>query len=382
MLRSAAEAIGDSSQADGSKDAAIATSLVTSTSSAQPVRRTAAHRDRCPDGVGRQHRHVTTRGDAGGATAGAGIALAIVTFETDAFIATTGDVSAASLLVSADSTDTVTTLASASQGGATANDETPSDRTEGNAQTSDEELSVAGALAFTKLDSHTTAYVGGTGPVSVTTTGQQRISAESGHTSTATADGSAASGSPGVGIAIAIALSDVSAEAFVSGAAELTATSLTIEAVNESGATYEVTATAGVSPSTGTVITGAFALHVLTSLTRAVLPAGSTVTVGGADVVLTSTSESASTVKSLPSGTSTTGDLGIGAAFALNIVDDKTTAGLEDTSVLTGADALTHHRDQHRRDGHRGPGGRLGRHRHRSRDRDLNLQRRHGRDDR
>ncbi len=287
---------------------------------------------------------MTTRGDAGAATAGAGIAIAIVDFDTDAYLDTTGDVAAASLLVRADSTDTVTTTAGASQGGATANDESPMDRTEGNAQTSDGSLALAGALAFTKLDSHTTAVVGGAAPVSVTTTGEQRISAESGHSSTATADGEAAAeGDPGVGIAIAIALSDVSAEAFVAGVADLSASSLVIQAVNESGATYVVTATAGASPATGTVVTGALAFHLLMSKTRAVLPAGSTVTVGGADVSLTATSENASTVKALPAGmsTSTTGDLGIGAAFALHIVNDETTAALENTSALLGADALS-----------------------------------------
>ena len=82
---------------------------------------------------------VPTRGDAGAAQAGAGIAIAIVTFQTQAFIDTTGEVSAASLLVSADSTDTVTTVGSASQGGAEANDE-PGARTEDNAQNSDGEL--------------------------------------------------------------------------------------------------------------------------------------------------------------------------------------------------------------------------------------------------
>ncbi|HUH15478.1 MAG TPA: hypothetical protein VML35_06310, partial [Gaiellaceae bacterium] len=335
-LRSAAEAIGDSSHSDGAKDAAIATSFATSEAIAQvsgdaPVTAGGALTISA-DNEGR----VTTTGNAGTAQAGAGIAIALVTLTTKAFLNSTAPVSAASMLLSADTESAVATTGSASQGGSTANDESPSDRTENNAQTSDGSIAVAGALAFTKLDAPTEAFIASP----ATATGEVKLHARGVHSSGAVANASAAAGSPGIGIAIAIALSNVSAKAYV-GSTSVGAGSLVVEALNESGATYTVTATSGTSPSSATVIAGGLALHVLTSETSALLLAGSTVTLTGGDATFTATSASSSTVKATPAGPTSGGGLGIGASVALNIVDDDTTAGLAAGSDLVGAGNLT-----------------------------------------
>ena len=142
--RSVAEAIGDSSHANGSKDAAIATSFVTGTAIAHVSGDQALTATGILTISAANTGAVTTRGDAGAAQAGAGIAVAIVNFATKAFIDSTDEVTAASLLVSADSSDTVTTSGSASQGGAEANDESVSARTQGNAQDSEGSAARAG----------------------------------------------------------------------------------------------------------------------------------------------------------------------------------------------------------------------------------------------
>ncbi|MHB1243241.1 MAG: beta strand repeat-containing protein, partial [Gaiellaceae bacterium] len=336
-IRSTAEAIGDASHVNGAKDAAIATSFVFGTATAKlsgatPVTATGALSISADNSA-----VVTTTGNAGTAQVGAGIAIAIVELETDAFVDSSAPVGAASVLVSAETESDVTTTGSASKGGAEANDETPMERTDDNAQTEGgDQIAVAGALAFTKLDGDTDAYIAS----NVTTTGEQRIHARGSHSSKANADGSAATGSPGVGIAIAIALADVSTRAYVAGSASLVAGSIVLEAFNESGATFEIVASSGVSPSSGTVVAGSFALHVLTTTTSALLVTGSTVALTGGDASMTATSESSSTVKALPTGTVGSG-FGLGASIALNIVEDVTSAGLEDDATLTGAGDLT-----------------------------------------
>ena len=147
---------------------------------------------------------------------------------------------------------------------------------------------------------------------------------------------------PGIGVAVAIALTNVPTRAYAGSVANLTASALVIEAVDDSAATYEVIAKSGASPSTGTVIAGALALHLLTTDTSAVLPAASSVAVAGADVTLSATSKSTSTVKALPAPGSGTGTgTGVGASVAVHVVNDTTTAALEPTAALTGADDLT-----------------------------------------
>ena len=173
----------------------------------------------------------------------------------------------------------------------------------------------------------------------MTTTGEQRVSAQSSHTSTATADGSAATGDPGVGIAIAIAISLVSAEAYVSSAADLTAGEPDARgrervrrdlrgdcdrrrlALDRHGGRRR------------------FALHVLVQRDPGPLMPGTTVTVGGGRVTDRALGDREHG-QGAAAGTSTTGDLGIGAAFALNIVDDQTGRGLR-TPRLSGADDLS-----------------------------------------
>ena len=335
-VRSAAGAIGDSSHSDGAKDAAIATSIVNSDAVAQISGDTPVTAGGALTISAANSGTVATTGNAGTAQAGAGIGVAIVGLTTRAFLNSAAPVSAASMLLSADTDSDVSTTGSASQGGSTANDASPSSRTNGNAQTSDGTIAVAGALAFTKLDAPTEAFISSP----ATATGQIKLHARGAHSSKAKTDASAAAGSPGVGVAISVALTDVSAKAYIA-ATTVNAGSLVLEALNQSGATYEVTASSGTSPSSATVIAGGLALHVLTSETSALLHGGSTVTLSGGDASFTATSVSTSIVKALPAGPTSGGGLGIGASVALNIVEDETVAGLQAGATLTGADDLS-----------------------------------------
>ena len=112
--------------------------------------------------------------------------------------------------------------------------------------------------------------------------------------------------------------------------------------------TFEADAKSGAGA--GTVgIAGSVAIDIITINTTALIhDDGSrgpptTINANGGDVSLTAVSTSTSTVSATPKiDTGGTGDtVGIGLSVGLNIVNDTTTAALEDSSVLTGAHNLS-----------------------------------------
>ena len=129
---------------------------------------------------------------------------------TRADVGGSASVSAASVDVLATSTNTVTSSAKSTSGGALQNDaDTAAALAANKAATADGSIGVAGAFALTSLNAHTTqASLSTTG--GITATGAVHVRSSSSTTSSATADGtptggtSGASSPAGFGIAVAI----------------------------------------------------------------------------------------------------------------------------------------------------------------------------------
>uniref|UniRef100_UPI003221FD7B beta strand repeat-containing protein n=1 Tax=Microbacterium sp. TaxID=51671 RepID=UPI003221FD7B len=302
---------------------------------------------------------VHTAADASAATAGAGIATTSATTRTSATIDTTsvlGIVAGGALSLLADSTHALTTTATASPGGATANGTSPSDTTatperpEGYASTPDGTIGVAGALAFSNLDQETVAAIGSATPLAVSAGGTgATVDAISSGSASAAADGSAVGGSSaGVGVAVAVNLvravtsATIGSVAIAAGRVAASATA----APRMPGDTdeYRAAATSGAGGASLVGAAGALALNIASLVTRAAVDAGATIAGAATDVVLAARSESANVARALP-GEQAGATTGIGATVAVNIVNDTAAAAVGDGAVLTGIRdlALTAH---------------------------------------
>ncbi len=287
-------------------------------------------------------------GDASAAAGGAGIALANVTQRTSASIGGSASITAANLTVLADSDGSVTSTSRASRGGSSGNDESPASRTAsgptdttGNAHTAEGELQYAGALSFSRLDSATEAYVGGTtGTVHVTTTGgKQTVNARSKAHSSAEADGGPVdSSASGVGVAIAVNLATVATTARL-GDTVLGANAVVVRAEAPEAMTFGASAISGAGSATNVGFAGALSVSVVGVNTSASVDAGKTVSAPNADLRFAASSSLDSTASSGAAADATTGaKTGIGASVAVHIVDDHTRAVLEDGSNVTAHD--------------------------------------------
>ncbi|MEA3511109.1 MAG: hypothetical protein U9R51_06700, partial [Actinomycetota bacterium] len=296
---------------------------------------------------------VTTKGDASGATVGGGIATSAVTMVTRALINANpaSPFSAASFHLHARSTSNVVTEAMASPGGAEANSSgnDPDAATQGNAETSSGAIPVAAAIAFSKLDTDTTAAVIAAlgGLTIITISGEQRITAESVNASSAVADGTAvdasAASTNAVGVAVAVNLVDITNHAYLDGAVTVTAPGgLFVEAITPIDGVFLAKATSGASGS-GVAVAVSFALNVVSVDAFAkLLGTANVAVIGGNGVTLKANSTASSTTQALPADPAATGgDLGVGSSVALSIVNDTVIAGFDDLADLTGAGALS-----------------------------------------
>ena len=151
----------------------------------------------------------------------------------------------------------------------------------------------------------------------------------------------AASGTA-VGVAVALTVADLIVDATHAGtlqAGSLSASATVPTSTNHFGAS----ATSG-SGGGDTGIAGSVAILVVTvDVDARVL---GTTTLAGA-LASTASSTSETTTEALPDGPGAGGaDLGIGASFALSIINDTVRAGIGDGAVVTGAGAVTIDADQ------------------------------------
>ncbi len=301
---------------------------------------------------------LASMGDAGATTAGAVIATANVDERTQAWVSGATDVTADSMLVAATSDSDVESTAEASTEGAEADaddaddDVTPTSATDGNADTQEGTVDVAGAVAFARLVGLTQAWLDGTGS-SFTTTNGQAVRAHSKRRVVASADGSVVGETAtGVGVAVAVGIMDGTTQAWLAGTLTLDASDVTVEAnAGEPTDTLEVTAVSGQGDPTDIGVAGALAVGVATATTAATITNGATVTDGGANSPLTLTAANAldATVEARAADTTPTDDsdddstpnVGIGASVAVNVVAQTTRAGIEQDATLIGGHDLT-----------------------------------------
>ncbi len=291
---------------------------------------------------------VASSGDAGAASNGAGIGVAVVN-ETTRARSRGATLAGSSVTVEVTSTSTATTSAKASSNGATSNQagSTPNEATStptntgGNANTSDGAVAVAATIAFAFLSSLAEALLDGG---AVTTAGALGILARATRAVSAVADSSnVGSSGTGVGVAVAVTLLMTDTIARLLGSVTLTAGSVAITAENPGTDTVTATALSG-QGTAAPGVAGALAVAVTDSDTEAGLGSTAAATVNGSSLAVTADSNLTTTVSAAPvpgANPSTDGNLGIGASVALNIVDATTLAALADGSALTGAHNLS-----------------------------------------
>ncbi|MBD3316694.1 MAG: hypothetical protein GF344_12975, partial [Chitinivibrionales bacterium] len=321
----------------------------------------------------------TTDGTAGGSDVplGVGIGFSWVNQTTKAYLADMSTITdASSVTISAGSNDDVNTLVSATPNGAAPSAETAQALLDNLIATANSQItafnalfgvgiptipavtlptlpagdvSVAAALGLGRLDGTTEAYVSSSNGVSAT--GDVLIEALSDADCITIADAGTVDGSlisDEIGVAVALNFSDVVTTAYVAGAPDFTVGSLNIRAGMASGAgpaapdgvhTSGVSATSGAGAST-TGVAGAFAYNDVDTTTRALVNSGATVSLlgGATDVTLESAGVSGAFAEAKPEtlgGSST--DKGVGAAFALNLVDTEVAAEIQSAASLNGA---------------------------------------------
>ncbi|HET7465666.1 MAG TPA: hypothetical protein VFL29_03300, partial [Candidatus Dormibacteraeota bacterium] len=152
-------------------------------------------------------------------------------------------------------------------------------------------------------------------------------------------------GESGVGIAVAVNVAVVNTDAYVGGNTTLSATGgVTIEAVTDGPSGYTAHSVSGAG-GTSVGVAGSIAVNVVVSNTFAQVQPGP-IGVNG-DVTMTATSSLLNNATAEaqqspdPSSTDSKNTSGVGASVAVNVVNDTTSSGLQDSSVLTGAHNLT-----------------------------------------
>src|SRR5262249_25116140 len=195
------------------------------------------------------------------------------------------------------------------------------------AKTSDGDLPFAAGVAVSVITGDTKAGISA-GTVSAAGLNNIPVTASGTHTVTTTADGSMQTdnSSTAVGVAAAIQVVDSDAVASIGGTANLTAHAVNVTSLMPTSL-FEAKSTAGASGS-GVSVAGALTINVSTLDTKALVDSG-TPNVNGADVTLSATSTLTNTAKALGKS-ETSGKVGVGAAVALNIVNDTTLAAVSD----------------------------------------------------
>jgi len=245
-------------------------------------------------------------GDASSAAGGAGVAFANVTQTTRAYIDGLVTVTAATSTIAADADGSSTVTSMASPNGSSGNDDndattaddSPSGRTGGNASTSQGNLAIAGSLSFSRLESTTEAYVDGN--PHITTSGAQKVHAGSKAHSSAKADGSSVGASgTALGVAVAVNLATINTSAHI-GDAELSATSIVVEATIPETATFTAQSLSGVGDATNLTVAGSLAVGVISMSTTAGADASAVIDATDSDLQFAATSAIDSSVSATP----------------------------------------------------------------------------------
>ncbi len=279
---------------------------------------------------------------------GASVAVSVVNATTAATIDGMGYISAGSLSLNAITATDIVANASAASGGATepqAGSEASNYLSDPNyqsaASTSEGQVSVVGALAISDLTSTTTASVN-SGKISVIA-GNASINTLTSNTANVTADGSALDSDVGVGVAVGINLAKVQNNATLAGQG-ISAGSLVVSAgMNAAAAgtnSFITNATSGAG-GTSVGVAGSLAVNLVDTQSLASISADVPVVINGGTVTISAEDESVSTANAAPDTTGATGDVGVGASVAINIVANRTTAGIANNTYISTPGSVT-----------------------------------------
>ena len=279
---------------------------------------------------------------------GASVAVSVVNATTAATIDGMGYISAASLSLDAVTATDIVVNASAASGGATepqagseASNYLNDPDYQSAASTSEGQVSVVGALAISDLTSTTTASVNSGTASDIT--GSASINTLTSNTANVTADGSALDSSVGVGVAVGINLAKVQNNATLAGQG-ISAGSLAVSAgMNSAGAGTNSFITNSTSGAGGTNVgvAGSLAVNLVDTQSFASISAVTPVAISGGSVTIVAENESVSTANAIPDTTGATGNVGVGASVALNIVANRTTASVADGTSITTPGSVT-----------------------------------------
>jgi len=227
------------SKSDASTDAAVASVIITSNTTARISGNAVVDVSDAFTLVAKTDSLAAALADGSKGGAGATLGLAVITGNTEASVSGGASVRAGSISIGAERSNDATALAKSTTGGATKSS-TPQDSekalSENKAQTSDGSVSLAGAVAVGTVVSHTKAFVDST--ALVTSTGALDILAKSVTSSQTLADGSAtvanstagSDGNGNVGIAVGIGVGDLHNDAYAGGTS-ISAGSLSVQAL-------------------------------------------------------------------------------------------------------------------------------------------------------
>ena len=282
-------------------------------------------------------------------TAGAAVAVSVVSGDTSASIQG-ATVYGSSVTLSAASTRTITTTALSSPGGSSSsgNGSNQSEQTlkNKNAGTSDGSITVAGAIAVNTDTGTTSAFVengtinAGTGVVTISATPQDTVAL--------VADGEFTgdtSSTDGVGVAVAIDAVDRTNLSYVGGNSTVTAGSLAVEVLAPAnGSSFSVQATSGVGNSSQVGVAGSLAVNVVVTDNTSYVDNNATLTlVNSPNVTIEALSDVTNTTTAVPaagSGSAST-STGVGASVAFTDAEDTTAAYVGDNVTLSGAKNLS-----------------------------------------
>ena len=214
------------------------------------------------------------------------------------------------------------------------------------AKTSGGSLSVAGAIGINIASSDASATI--QNDLAVTAGGALTLNASNNTDASVEADGSstqtAGGGGTGVGAAVGINVADAASEASIGTGATISAVGVKLDAgvrdvSGDTQNTFKTKTTAGAGGGK-TGIAGSIALNIVGNRSEAVVRSTAlsptSVNANGGDVTLSASNDSATTTDALMSDGGAMGsDLGVGASFALSVVDNTSSAELADSSDLT-----------------------------------------------
>ena len=144
----------------------------------------------------------------------------------------------------------------------------------------------------------------------------------------------------GVGIAVGVTVADVDTSAYIGNNVDIDAKTVTVETTAPAASTYSATAISGAGGTKVGVAGSIAVLVVVNNSTTDIEGATPAATLDG-DLGLSAASNLTNTALATAKQSSDGSTSGVGASFALNVVNDTTTAGLPLNSTINGVNNLT-----------------------------------------